>query len=113
MSTKPQLLNSGQKPRYTHSGTQQDASSGSFSASASITIFHAARVSGVKVAGKTGTAEASASQVNSLFVGFAPYDQPTIAVSICLENEDTGTASAVAGSVIAACLNVQAMGASS
>lgn len=73
----------------------------------------AARVSGVKVAGKTGTAEASASQVNSLFVGFAPYDQPTIAVSICLENEDTGTASAVAGSVIAACLNVQAMGASS
>lgn len=72
-----------------------------------------ARVSGVKVAGKTGTAEVSETVSNSLFVGFAPYDQPTLAVSICLEGEGSGEASKVAGQVLASCLNVQAMGAAS
>ncbi len=41
----------------------------------------AAGVPGVKVAGKTGTAEVSETVSNSLFVGFAPYDQPTLAIS--------------------------------
>ena len=42
----PHDLNSGQNPRYTHSGTQQEATSGSTLAISSTTFFHAARVSG-------------------------------------------------------------------
>ena len=42
----PQHLNSGQKPRYTHSGTHADATSGSTLAISSTTSRHAARVSG-------------------------------------------------------------------
>jgi cell division protein FtsI/penicillin-binding protein 2/cell division protein FtsW (lipid II flippase) len=77
----------------------------------------AAQVSGVQVAGKTGTAQVSDSVSNSLFVGFAPYDSPTLAISVCLEgsesNDVNGQAAAVAGQVLAACLNVQSLGASS
>ena len=77
----------------------------------------AARVSGVRVAGKTGTAETSGTVSNSLFVGFAPYDQPTLAISVCLEGSEGqdvhGKAASVAGEVLAACLNVQALGAAS
>ena len=76
-----------------------------------------ARVRGVKVAGKTGTAQTSSSVANSLFIGFAPYDQPTLAISVCIEGSESndvhGEAATVAGKVLATCLNVQAMGASS
>lgn len=68
-----------------------------------------ARVHGVDVAGKTGTAE-TGNGANSLFIGFAPYDTPTLAISVCIEGngEDvTGTAAVAAGAVLAACLNVQ------
>jgi peptidoglycan glycosyltransferase len=75
----------------------------------------AARVGGVSVAGKTGTAETSTETANSLFIGFAPYDSPTLAISVVIEQVDdgsvNGTAAAIAGEVLAACLNVQAMGA--
>lgn len=74
-----------------------------------------ARIRGVKVAGKTGTAEVGAGITNSLFIGFAPYDQPTVAIAVCLEGSSTqdvhGKAAAIAGKVLAACLNVQALGA--
>lgn len=74
-----------------------------------------ASVSGVKVAGKTGTAEVSQTTSNSLFIGFAPYDQPTVAISVCIEGtsgEDmVGVAASVAGQVLSTCLNVQASGA--
>lgn len=74
-------------------------------------------MSGVRVAGKTGTAETSGTVSNSLFVGFAPYDQPTLAISVCLEGSEGqdvhGKAASVAGEVLAACLNVQALGAAS
>jgi len=74
-----------------------------------------ARVSGVKVAGKTGTAEISDGVSNSLFIGFAPYDKPTVAIAVCLEGSPTqdvhGKAAQVAGKVLAACLNIQALGA--
>ncbi len=77
----------------------------------------AARVSGVRVAGKTGTAEVGPNVSDSLFVGFAPFDQPTLAISVCIEGSEgqsvSGQASIVAGTVLAACLNVQALGASS
>ncbi|WP_058270842.1 FtsW/RodA/SpoVE family cell cycle protein [Olsenella massiliensis] len=75
-----------------------------------------AKVPGVKVAGKTGTAQVTSTVSNSLFVGFAPYDQPTVAISVCIEgsevNDVSGEASAVASEVLAACLKVQALGAS-
>ncbi len=69
----------------------------------------AAQVSGVEVAGKTGTAEATASQVNSTFVGFAPYDNPTVAISVVIEDysSDGGSAAEVAGKVLAAALAAQ------
>ncbi len=69
----------------------------------------AAQVSGVQVAGKTGTAEATSSQVNSTFVGFAPYDTPTVAISVVIEDysSDGTSAAAVAGTVLAAALAAQ------
>ena len=76
-----------------------------------------AQVSGVKVAGKTGTAEVGDGVANSLFIGFAPYDEPTLAISVCIEgsegNDVEGVAASVAGEVLATCLNVQASGADS
>ncbi|MCH3944014.1 MAG: FtsW/RodA/SpoVE family cell cycle protein [Atopobiaceae bacterium] len=72
-----------------------------------------AQVSGVKVAGKTGTAQASSTVVNSLFIGFAPADSPTLAISICVEGngEDIeGLAASIAGDVISESLAAQASG---
>ncbi len=75
----------------------------------------AAQIDGVRVAGKTGTAETSSTTANSLFVGFAPYDQPTLAISICIEGSEStevnGVATRIAGQVLATCLNIQAWGA--
>ncbi|MGN0055362.1 MAG: FtsW/RodA/SpoVE family cell cycle protein [Atopobiaceae bacterium] len=75
-----------------------------------------ARVSGYKVAGKTGTAQVGNNSINSLFIGFAPYDSPTVAISVCIEGNGkdvTGVAAEVAGQVLSACLNVQSKGAAS
>ena len=69
-----------------------------------------ALVSGVSVAGKTGTAETGQANSNSLFIGFAPYEDPTLAISICIEGGDEdvmGVAAALAGEVLATCINVQ------
>ena len=46
---------------------------------------------GIKVAGKTGTAD-SANKTNAMFVAFAPYDDPQIAVAIAVENGGHGSA---------------------
>lgn len=69
----------------------------------------AARVSGVKVAGKTGTAEVGGSSTNSTFIGFAPYDTPTVAVSIVIEgySENQISAASIAAPVIQAALAAQ------
>ncbi len=75
-----------------------------------------ARVDGYLVAGKTGTAQVGSDSINSLFVGFAPYDNPTLAISVCVEGNGEnvrGYASTVAGEVLAQCLNIQAMGVAS
>ncbi len=47
---------------------------------------------GVQVAGKTGTAdvEDSGKEANSWFVGFAPYNEPEIAVAVVIENGGKG-----------------------
>lgn len=46
----------------------------------------AAQIYGVKVAGKTGTAEASDKVTHAWFIGFAPADNPKIAVAVLIEN---------------------------
>ena len=75
----------------------------------------AAQVRGTTVAGKTGTAEVADGKINSLFIGFAPYDSPTLAISICIEGQDgtdvEGRAAALAGQVLARALQVQSLGA--
>ena len=45
----------------------------------------------IKVAGKTGTAD-SANKTNAMFIAFAPYDDPQIAVAIAVENGGHGSA---------------------
>ena len=70
----------------------------------------AAQIEGVQVAGKTGTAQVSNSEVNSLFVGFAPYDTPTVAIAVVIEDYDSDSgdsAAAIAGTVLAAALSAQ------
>jgi peptidoglycan glycosyltransferase len=47
-----------------------------------------AQISGVAVAGKTGTAETGAPGVNTTsFIAFAPADAPRVAISVFLENQ--------------------------
>lgn len=69
----------------------------------------AAAVSGVQVAGKTGTGETSKENANSTFIGFAPYDTPTVAISVVIENyfDHDISAARVAGTVLAAALQAQ------
>ena len=45
----------------------------------------------IKVAGKTGTAQSSSGIDNAVFIGFAPYDDPEIAISIIIENGGHGS----------------------
>lgn len=50
-----------------------------------------AKISGVTVAGKTGTAETGEGMSDhSWFIGFAPFDNPTIAVAVVLEHGGAG-----------------------
>lgn len=52
------------------------------------------------IGGKTGTAQVSKGSDTVLFVGFAPYDDPEIAVAVVIENGNKSTrASAVAAAV--------------
>ncbi|NOZ61601.1 MAG: penicillin-binding protein 2 [Calditrichaeota bacterium] len=50
----------------------------------------AARQWGIEVAGKTGTAENSHGAPHAWFVGFAPYENPEIAMCIIIENGGSG-----------------------
>lgn len=49
-----------------------------------------ARVAGLRVAGKTGTAENPSGAAHGWFVGFAPADAPTVAVAVVLEHAPRG-----------------------
>lgn len=49
------------------------------------------RNSNIIVAGKTGTAQVSSGTDNGIFVGFAPYDNPKIAVVAIIEHGKEGT----------------------
>ena len=46
----------------------------------------------IKVGGKTGTADAPNNKANAVFIAFAPFDEPEIAVSIVIENGGHGSA---------------------
>ncbi len=68
-----------------------------------------AAISGVTVAGKTGTAETGAEQSDhSWFIGFAPAENPTIAVAVVLEHGGSGggaSAAPIAREIIKSWLN--------
>jgi len=65
----------------------------------------AAAVSGVTVAGKTGTAENATGNDHSWFIGFAPAEDPKVAVAVLIENSNYGSATPIAGKMIQAALN--------
>lgn len=48
-----------------------------------------------KVAGKTGSADNSSGKAHAWFVGYAPYDDPQIVISVIVENVGTGSEYAV------------------
>ncbi|KXL52752.1 penicillin-binding protein A [Anaerotignum neopropionicum] len=61
----------------------------------------AASIKGVTVAGKTGTAENATGNDHSWFVGFAPAEDPKVAVAVLIENSNAyGSATPIAGKVI-------------
>jgi peptidoglycan glycosyltransferase len=73
-------------------------------------VANNARIGGVEVAGKTGTAENGPGEPYSLwFTGFAPANDPRIAVAVVLEDRQTGfgnlLAAPIARSVMEAVLN--------
>jgi peptidoglycan glycosyltransferase len=67
-----------------------------------------AAIGGVQVAGKTGTAEVAGAEPHAWFAGFAPADDPQIAVIVIVENAGTGgsVAAPIARQVIAAGLGL-------
>ena len=76
----------------------------------------AAALSGVEVAGKTGTAEVQNAQANQpWFIAFAPTNRPKIAIAITLEDQPTGatggqTAAPLAKPVLQSLLGKEAGG---
>lgn len=65
-----------------------------------------ARIGGVQVAGKTGTAENPHGNPHAWFIGFAPADKPQIVVAVIAENAGSGgeVAAPIARQVIARAL---------
>lgn len=63
-------------------------------------------IAGVRVAGKTGTAEAGDGSSHAWFIGFAPLEAPRVAIAVVIENGGRGgvVAAPVAGEVIRAAL---------
>lgn len=61
-----------------------------------------ARIPGIIVAGKTGTAENPHGEDHSWFVGFAPFENPKIAIACIVENAGFGatTAAPISGKVM-------------
>jgi peptidoglycan glycosyltransferase len=49
----------------------------------------------LRAAGKTGTAENQAGASHSWFVGFAPHDNPALAVSVLIEHAGLGSRAAL------------------
>jgi peptidoglycan glycosyltransferase len=49
-----------------------------------------AKIPGVHVAGKTGTAETPSGSPHGWFVGFAPAEDPVVAIAVIVENAGQG-----------------------
>jgi peptidoglycan glycosyltransferase len=61
----------------------------------------AAQISGVKVAGKTGTAETGVGNIyTAWFIAFAPADHPQVAVAAVVENQPGGFGGKVAAPIV-------------
>jgi peptidoglycan glycosyltransferase len=60
-----------------------------------------ATVPNVRVAGKTGTAETGVGPPHLWFIGFAPVEQPTIALAVLVESGGDAGENATGGSVAA------------
>ena len=107
---KSDVIANGEEQRVMKSSTANELKDMMFSVVETGTGT-AARVNGVKVCGKTGTSEnsvtakggANSSKTHALFVGFAPYDDPEIAICVVLEYAGFGgsVAAPVAGKVLA------------
>ena len=71
----------------------------------------AAQISGVSVAGKTGTAERTTGDDDSWFVGISPSDSDgeKVVVALVLENGGSGTAAARAQNVLKAALDTESL----
>jgi peptidoglycan glycosyltransferase len=65
-------------------------------------IGRKASVTGLHVAGKTGTARTGAKGLDAWYIGFAPADQPKIAIAVLGDSEGTGmdVAAPIAGNLI-------------
>ncbi|MBM4166206.1 MAG: penicillin-binding protein 2 [Ignavibacteria bacterium] len=61
-----------------------------------------ARIQGVEVAGKTGTAQNPHGNDHAWFIGFAPYQNPTIAICVLVENGGKG--GAIAAPIAGMCM---------
>ncbi|MCF6459795.1 peptidoglycan D,D-transpeptidase FtsI family protein [Clostridium sp. Cult3] len=67
-----------------------------------------ASIKNVRVAGKTGTAENPSGKTHAWFIGFAPADDPKIAIAVVLEEDGTTggkTAAPIARNIIIETLN--------
>jgi peptidoglycan glycosyltransferase len=60
-----------------------------------------AAVPGVRIAGKTGTATGSGGFPNPWFIGFAPVDDPSIALAVFIEGSTVSGETASGGSLAA------------
>lgn len=65
----------------------------------------AAALGGVTVAGKTGTAENATGNDHSWFIGFAPAENPKVAVAVVIEDANYGSATPIAGKILRAALD--------
>lgn len=67
-----------------------------------------AQIPGVEVAGKTGTAQVEGQAPHAWFVGYAPAENPQVAVAVVVENGGTGgqVAAPLAKELIAGALNL-------
>lgn len=90
------------------SGTTAAAMSDMMLAAVANGVSSNARISGVDVAGKTGTAEDGQGSYSLWFTGFAPVDDPQVAVAVVVENAQgfgNTVAAPIARAVMEAVLN--------
>ena len=65
----------------------------------------------VSVGAKTGTAEIGGGDVNGVFIAFAPYDDPQIAVAVAIEKAQAGSDLApIAADIISAYFSREEIG---